>query len=47
VVPAEANGCQKTVNSLSDLMVEIQRLVDSHAKVTGLKDVISEILAWK
>jgi len=46
-VPAGANGCQKTVNSLSDLMVEIQRLVDSHAKVTGLKDVISEILAWK
>jgi len=46
VVPAGANGYQKTVNSLSDLMVEIERLVDSHARVTELKDVFSEILAW-
>jgi len=40
------NGYQKTVNSLSDLMVEIERIVEYHGKVTELKDVISEVLSW-
>jgi hypothetical protein len=47
VVPAGANGYQKTVNSLSGLMFEIEKLVDSHAKVTELKDIISDVLSWK
>ncbi len=46
-VPAGSNGYQKTVNNLSDLMVEIEKIVEYHGKVTELKDVISEILAWK
>ena len=45
-VSAGSNGHQKTVNSLSDLMVEIKKIVDYHGRVTEFKDVISEILAW-
>jgi len=47
VVPAGTNGYQKTVNSLSDLMVEIERIVEYHGKVTELGDIISEVLSWK
>jgi len=46
VVSAGTNGYQKTVNSLSDLMVEIKKIVEYHSKVTELGDIISEVLAW-
>jgi len=47
VVPAGINGHQKTVNSLSNLMVEIKKIVEHHGKVTEIGDIISEVLSWK